>query len=49
MRIASVAQISRKQIREGDVLSHEAFWKEVKASRVAKRYGGKRKAGLTSR
>jgi len=35
---------SRKQIREGDSLSHDEFWKEVKASRASSRRGRKRKS-----
>jgi prevent-host-death family protein len=45
-RLQAIVEASRKQIREGDVLSHEEFWKEVEASRAAKRRGGKRKAAL---
>ena len=48
-RLQAILEVSRKQIREGDVLSHEEFWKEVEASRAAQPRGGKRKAGLTSR
>ena len=45
--LQAILEASRKQIREGDVLSHEEFWEEVKASRVPKRRGGKPKARLT--
>jgi prevent-host-death family protein len=48
-RLQAILEGSRKQIREGEVLSHDEFWEEVKASRAGKRPGGKRKAGLTSR
>ena len=48
-RLQDILEASRKQIREGDVLSHEEFWKEVEASRAPKRRSGKPKAGLTSR
>jgi prevent-host-death family protein len=48
-RLQAILEASRKQIREGDVLSHEEFWSEVEASRVPQRRGGKRRAGLTSR
>jgi prevent-host-death family protein len=48
-RLQAILEVSRKQIREGDVLSHEQFWKEVEASRTAKRQGRTRKPGLTSR
>ena len=45
-RLQAMLEASRKQIREGDVLSHDEFWKEVKASRAPKGRGGKRKAGV---
>jgi prevent-host-death family protein len=48
-RLQAILEASRRQFREGDVLSHGEFWKEVEASRSAKRNGGKRKAGLLSR
>lgn len=48
-RLQAILEASRKQIREGEVLSHDEFWEEVKASRAGKRHGGKRKTGLTSR
>jgi prevent-host-death family protein len=41
-RLQAILNASRQQIREGDVLSHEDFWAEVKASRVAKRNGRRR-------
>ncbi len=44
-RLQAILETSRKQIREGDVLSHEEFWGEVEASRAGKRPGGKRKRG----
>ena len=44
-RLQAILEASRKQIREGDVLSHEEFWKEVEASRAPKRRSGKPKAG----
>jgi prevent-host-death family protein len=44
-RLQAILEASRKQIREGDVLSHEEFWKEVKASRASKRRAQKRKPG----
>jgi prevent-host-death family protein len=46
-RLQAILEASRKQIREGDVLSHEDFWKQVEVSRSAKQRSGKRKAGLT--
>ena len=48
-RLQAILEASRKQICEGDVLSHDEFWKEVEASRVPKGRGGKPKARLTSR
>src|ERR1700758_5602254 len=48
-RLQAILEASRKQIREGDVLSHEEFWKEVEASRSPKRRGTKRKARPTCR
>src|SRR5262245_25636284 len=48
-RLQAILEASRKQIREGDVLSHEEFWNDVKASRASKQRGRKPKAGLTSR
>src|ERR1700682_3792726 len=43
-RLQAILETSRKQIREGDVLSHEEFWAEAGASRNAES-PGKRKAG----
>jgi prevent-host-death family protein len=48
-RLQAVLEASRKQIREGNVLTHEEFWKEVTASRAPKRRARKRKAGVTGR
>ena len=48
-RLQAILAASRKQIREGNVLSHEEFWKEVEASRASKQRDRKRKAGVTSR
>jgi prevent-host-death family protein len=48
-RLQAILEASRKQIREGDVLNHEEFWKEVESSRAGKRPGVKRKARLASR
>lgn len=47
-RLQAILEASRKQIREGDALSHKEFWAEVEASRASKRRVAKRKAGLTS-
>jgi prevent-host-death family protein len=48
-RLQAILERSRKQIREGDVLTHEEFWAEVEASRAPKRRGAKRKSGATTR
>ena len=47
-RLQAILQASRKQIREGDVLTHEEFWGVVAASRAPKRRGGKQKARVSS-
>jgi prevent-host-death family protein len=44
-RLQAILEESRKQIREGDVLSHEEFWAEVETSRASKQRGRKRKLG----
>lgn len=44
-RLQAILEASRKQIREGDVLSHEEFWAEVEASRAPKRRGARKGAG----
>src|SRR5262249_50818104 len=44
-RLQAILEEYRKQIREGDMLSHEEFWAEVQASRVSKHRSKKRKAG----
>jgi hypothetical protein len=48
-RLQAILEASRKQIREGDVLSHGEFWREVKASRSANQHAGRGKAAVTSR
>lgn len=48
-RLQAILEASRKQIREGDVLSHDEFWAEVRAKRTPKRPGRKPKAGPTKR
>jgi len=48
-KLQAILAASRKQIRQGEVLSHKEFWAEVKASRASGRGGAKRKAGLTKR
>ena len=48
-RLQAILEASRKQIREGDALSHGEFWAEVKASRASRGHGRKQKAGRTSR
>ena len=47
-RLQAILEASRKQIREGDVLSHEEFWAEVEAARIGQQGGRKRKAGRTN-
>jgi hypothetical protein len=44
-RLQAIVEKSRRQIREGEVSSHEEFWAEVAASRASKQRGRKRKAG----
>ena len=44
-RLQAILEESRKQIREGEVLSHEEFWAEVEASPDSKQRGRKRKLG----
>jgi len=44
-RLQAILAASRKQIREGEVLSHEDFWAEVEASRTPKPRGRKRTIG----
>jgi prevent-host-death family protein len=40
-RLREIVEESRKQIREGDVLSHAEIWAEVEASRKSKPRGRK--------
>ena len=42
-RLQAIVEASRKEIREGKVLSHEEFWAGVEASRPSKTRGRKRK------
>lgn len=44
-RLQAILEESRKQIREGDALSHEEFWAEVETSRATKQRSRKRKLG----
>lgn len=46
-RLQAILETSRKQIREGDALSHEEFWAEVEATKPVPRRARKRKANLT--
>jgi prevent-host-death family protein len=46
-RLQAILEKSRKQIREGDVLSHEEFWAEVAASRRRPKRRQKAEAGRT--
>ncbi len=43
-RLKAILEESRKQIREGEALSHEEFWAEVEASRTSKQRSRKRKS-----
>jgi prevent-host-death family protein len=45
-KLQAILEASRKQIREGDVLSHEEFWAEVETSRASSRGARKRKTGV---
>jgi prevent-host-death family protein len=47
-RLQAILEKSRKQIREGDVLSHEEFWEEVEASRASSGRGRKQKTGRSN-
>src|SRR5438067_1435262 len=42
-KLQAILEASRKQIREGDVLSHEDFWAEVEASRASNQRDRKRR------
>lgn len=42
-RLQAIVAKSRKQIRAGDVLSHEEFWTKVEASRKTNGSGRKKK------
>jgi|SRR5947209_15598332 len=44
-KLQAILEKSRKQIRDGDVLTHEEVWAEVAALRAARRKGRKSKAG----
>ena len=46
-RLQAILAASRKQVREGEVLSHDEFWAEVEAPRASRRRGRKRKPGRT--
>ena len=48
-RLQAILEASRKQIREGDVLSHEEIWAEVEASRQSRHRKPKRQSGRTRR
>ena len=48
-RLQAILEASRKQIHEGEVLGHEAFWAEVEASRASSRRGPKGKPRRTNR
>ncbi|MBI3409941.1 MAG: type II toxin-antitoxin system Phd/YefM family antitoxin [Planctomycetes bacterium] len=42
-RLQAILERSRKQIRDGEVLSHEEFWAAVAETRASKQRGRKRK------
>jgi prevent-host-death family protein len=44
-KLQAILETSRKQIRQGDVLTHEEFWAEVEQSRASSRRGPRRKTG----
>jgi prevent-host-death family protein len=44
-RLQAILQKSRKQIRDGDVLSHEEIWKQVAGSRTRRRPSQRRTVG----
>jgi hypothetical protein len=43
-RLRAVLEAARQQIREGEGLRHEDFWREVDEEKLRKRGGIKRKA-----
>lgn len=43
-RLQAILNESRRQIRQGDVLSHDEFWQEVERAEPAKQRTKKRKA-----
>src|SRR5438309_7679898 len=47
-RLQAILAASRKQAREGDVLSEDEFWAEVKAARAKRSSGRKRKVNRTA-
>lgn len=44
-RLQAILQTSRKQVREGAVLSHDEFWAEVEASRKPGQLSAKTRSG----
>jgi prevent-host-death family protein len=44
-KLQTIVEKSRKQIRDGDVLTHEELWAEVAALRAARRKGRQSKGG----
>src|SRR5436190_24152741 len=44
-RLQAILEASRKEVREGDVLTHEEFWAKVEAARAPKPRGAKRGGG----
>ena len=47
-RLQAILEKSRKQVRDGDVLSHEEIWKKVAASRTRHRQGQRRNSSRTN-
>jgi prevent-host-death family protein len=43
-RLKAILEVSRKQIRAGDVLTHDEFWAEVEATKPSPRRQRKRKS-----
>jgi prevent-host-death family protein len=44
-KLQAIVEASRKQIREGDFLTHDEFWAQVAADRASKQRPRKRKTG----
>jgi PHD/YefM family antitoxin component YafN of YafNO toxin-antitoxin module len=48
-RLRAVLETARQQIREGEGIRHEDFWREMDEEKPRKRGGAKRKAAPLSR